>query len=193
MTSLFTGSPKAYIIPEPTNLEGIGKMSPRKTNNQDGLQRTYYFAYGSNLWVHQMITRCPSTILIGTAILPFYRWVISHRGYANVVPSVPDECYGFIYTITEEDEAKLDVYEGVPRSYQKKILKVKVLDDGRLLETLVYIDSKTAEGVTHTEYVVRINNGLNDAKEIPEEWVKKYIRPFIPAGPVKMVVDPFFI
>lgn len=168
-------------------------MSLHQNNGEDGLPRTYYFAYGSNLWVHQMTTRCPSTILVGTAILPFYRWVISHRGYANVVPSSLDECYGFIYTITEADEAKLDGYEGVPRCYQKEMLEVKALGDGRLLETLVYIDPRTAEGVTRTEYVVRINNGLNDAKEIPKEWVMKYIRPFIPEGPVKMVVDPFLI
>lgn len=139
-----------------------------------------------------MTTRCPSTKLIGTAILPSYRWVISRRGYANVVPSTLDECYGSIYAINREDEAKLDRYEGVPISYQKKMLEVKMLDDGRLLETLVYIDLSTAEGVTKTEYVGRINNGLNDAKGIPEVWVKKYIRPFIPEGPVKMVIDPFF-
>lgn len=168
-------------------------MGLQQTKNQDVLQRTYYFAYGSNLWVHQMTARCPSTKLIGTAILPSYRWVISRRGYANVIPSILDECYGFIYAITVEDEAKLDRCEGVPISYQKVMLEVKVLDDGRLLETLVYIDPSTAEGVTQKEYVRRINNGLNDAKEIPEAWVKRYIRPFIPKVPVKMVTDPFFV
>lgn len=176
-----------------THNELTRKMSPRQTNNQDWLSRTYYFAYGSNLWIHQMTTRCPSTILIGTATLSSYRWVISYRGYANLVPSIPDACYGFIYTITKEDEAKLDGYEGVPGCYQKEILKLEMLDDGRLLEALVYIDYRIAEGVAQTEYVTRINNGLNDAKEIPEEWVKKYIRPFIPEGLTKMVIDPFFI
>lgn len=170
-------------------------MSPYKevqTNGQDEPPRTYYFAYGSNLWIHQMVTRCPSSTIIGTAILPSYRWVISRRGYANVVPSSPDECYGVVYSITNEDEAKLDVYEGVPSCYQKKMLKVGMLDDGRSLETLVYVDPRTAEGVTKKEYITRINNGLEDAREIPAHWVKKYIRLFIPEGPVKVVIDPFF-
>lgn len=162
-----------------------------QTNNQDEPPRTYYFAYGSNLWIHQMMVRCPSSVIIGTAVLPSHRWVISYRGYANVVPSPSDECYGIVYTITDEDVQKLDGYEGVPDCYQKMMLGVKMLDDGRVLGTLVYVDRKKAEGVTRKEYITRINNGLQDAKEIPEVWVKKYIRPFIPEGPVKMVTDPF--
>lgn len=161
----------------------------RKTKGQDEPIKTLYFAYGSNLWTHQMSARCPSSTIIGTAVLPSYRWVISCRGYANVVPSMPDECYGVVYSITDEDIEILDEYEGVPTYYQKEMLEVKMLDDERLLKTLVYVDLRLEEGTAGREYVGRINNGLRDAKGIPEEWVKKYVRPFIAEGPVRVVGD----
>jgi gamma-glutamylcyclotransferase len=46
-----------------------------------------YFAYGSNLWLNQMSTRCPSAQYLGVARLDGYTWMINERGYANVVSS----------------------------------------------------------------------------------------------------------
>ncbi|GAB7351274.1 hypothetical protein MBLNU459_g1692t1 [Dothideomycetes sp. NU459] len=46
---------------------------------------TLYFGYGSNLWLHQMAQRCPSSTYLGIARLDGYRWMINSRGYANVV------------------------------------------------------------------------------------------------------------
>jgi hypothetical protein len=46
-----------------------------------------YFAYGSNMWDQQMKERCPESHKLGTARLAGYRWIISARGYANVLRS----------------------------------------------------------------------------------------------------------
>jgi len=43
-----------------------------------------YFAYGSNLWLEQMSSRCPNHRVVCNAILKGYHWIISERGYANV-------------------------------------------------------------------------------------------------------------
>jgi len=147
-------------------------------------QKTLYFAYGSNLWLHQMQQRCPSHTLIGTCILPGYRWMISTRGYANVVPSTDDICYGVLYTLSAADEASLDICEGVPRCYEKHFLSVRMLDETIVDGVLVYIDRVgTVDGASKREYIQRINNGLKDVGDIPAEWVEKYIRRFIPAEP----------
>ncbi|KAI2483131.1 hypothetical protein Ptr902_05448 [Pyrenophora tritici-repentis] len=95
---------------------------------------TIYFGYGSNLWHHQMHTRCPTSRYIGIARLRPYTWLINDRGYANVVssPSTTSSSsaeeykttvYGLVYTLLPADEAQLDINEGVPTAYTKEYLE----------------------------------------------------------------------
>ena len=70
-----------------------------------------YFAYGSNLSFAQMDSRCPENTQMGIGILHGYRWIISSRGYANVVKSDPDYVMGRIYKINKRDEESLDKKE----------------------------------------------------------------------------------
>ncbi|RMZ73402.1 AIG2 family [Pyrenophora seminiperda CCB06] len=104
---------------------------------------TLYFGYGSNLWHHQMLTRCPTSTYIGIARLRPYTWLINTRGYANVVsaptptsststttttttttppPTYSTTVYGLVYTLHPTDEAQLDINEGVPTAYTKELL-----------------------------------------------------------------------
>ncbi|RPB10426.1 hypothetical protein P167DRAFT_490935 [Morchella conica CCBAS932] len=145
------------------------------------LPRTYYFAYGSNLWRTQMRQRCPQSTLIGTGLLPSYCWFIYTRGYANIRSSAPDDCYGVVYSLTDTDIALLDGYEGAPYVYERVLRDVQMLDDGRVLRCVVYIDRNVKEGVVREEYIKKINDGLKDAYEIPEWWIKRYVRPYVPA------------
>ncbi|KAF4614336.1 hypothetical protein G7Y89_g15401 [Cudoniella acicularis] len=48
-----------------------------------------YFAYGSNLSLHQMSQRCPTSSYYALGTLHRYRWIIGERGYANVVSCSP--------------------------------------------------------------------------------------------------------
>jgi gamma-glutamylcyclotransferase len=137
-----------------------------------------YFAYGSNMWAEQMQCRCPDHCRVGKGTLEGYRWIISSRGYANVVKSASDEVFGVIYEISGVDEELLDRYEGVATgSYRKELLSVEVGDSSR--DCLVYIDPIEDEGVPKAEYVERINMGIEDA-ELPPEYVRDSIRKFVP-------------
>lgn len=159
-----------------------------------------YFAYGSNLWLRQMERRCPTSTYKGLARLVHWRWIINTRGYANVISSHGDEVsevWGMIYALPPSDEAKLDINEGVPFSYQKQQLKVEIwfeesaggkngdtLQPGRWETVLCYVDAtRVEEAKPKDEYVHRINMGIRDArsKGMPEAYVDKYLRPFIPA------------
>ena len=137
-----------------------------------------YFAYGSNLWKQQMRDRCPACKEIGYGVLRGYRWIISQRGYANIVLSPADEVHGKVYMLTESDELSLDRYEGVSEGgYRKEI--VPVVLDGRSTPCMVYVDPVEEEGVAWPEYVVRLNRGISDAALSPG-YVARYVTRFIP-------------
>ena len=172
-----------------------------------------YFGYGSNLWQHQMSLRCPHSTYLGLARLRGYRWIINERRYANVVEisrgskthgtGEGDVVWGLVYELTAEDEARLDVNEGVPDAYTKEIMGVEFWAkgeiDGELLEgdvmidlhkkpksrdALVYIDRRRTSGdlAPKKEYVHRMNMGIADAlKEgVPQAYVDKVLRKWIP-------------
>ena len=136
-----------------------------------------YFAYGSNMCIRQMNDRCPNNSKIGIGQLSGYRWIISTRGYANVVKSSNDDVWGVIYEISIQDEAKLDVYEGVSRKcYLKENLDILI--DRRIKNCLTYVDPITEIGIPSCTYSNTINEGILDSK-LPEEYVEKYLRPKI--------------
>lgn len=142
---------------------------------------TLHFAYGSNLWEEQMQRRCPHHREIGRAILRGYRWIISARGYANVIVSPGDHVEGMLHELTPTDEAELDRHEGVAAGcYHKCSLPITIGEKTRT--AMVYIDPVTAEGQPRAEYVRRINAGIKDAG-LSAEYVRKYVRPFLPEDP----------
>ena len=139
-----------------------------------------YFAYGSNLSFAQMKRRCPENTPMGIGILHGYRWIISSRGYANVVKSDLDYVMGRIYKINKQDEDNLDKKEGynsVHSSYEKEILPI--IADGISCNCFVYVDPVVQEGPPKNEYIDKINAGLVDSS-FPDEYVEKYIRSKIP-------------
>ena len=136
-----------------------------------------YFAYGSNLSIRQMNYRCPNNSKIGIGQLSGYKWIISARGYANVVKSSNDDVWGVIYEISMLDEEKLDVYEGVSaKCYLKDNLEILI--DDRIENCLTYVDPVTDIGIPTSIYPNIINEGLLDSK-LPEQYVEKYLKPKI--------------
>ena len=106
----------------------------------------YYIAYGSNLSIEQMKIRTPDAVIVGTSDLEDWRLVF--RRYATI-----KKCEGFqvpvlVWKISEQDEKNLDIYEGYPKFYTKKELKiaVKSLNGDALgkLTAMVYIMTKNA-------------------------------------------------
>jgi gamma-glutamylcyclotransferase len=114
-----------------------------------------YFAYGSNLWRKQMQDRCPGYEEMGEGVLKGYRWIISQRGYANIVVSANDTVNGVVYKLTASDIRSLDL-------------------------CLVYVDPVEEEGTPWPEYVERINHGLSDSALSPA-YITRYVRRFVPA------------
>ncbi|KAI0440171.1 hypothetical protein F4803DRAFT_528341 [Xylaria telfairii] len=96
--------------------------------------RQLYFAYGSNLWLKQMATRCPNSYYVGRAVLPDYRWQINERGFANILPASGYSVHGLVYELGAGDETRLDRSEGVSsRAYSKDYLPLILHEAPRAL------------------------------------------------------------
>lgn len=137
----------------------------------------YYFAYGSNMSTTQMHRRCPGCRKIGRARLQGYRWVISTRGYANIIRCENKVVEGVVYEISSADEAALDEYEGVAAGgYFKKTLTICLGEEE--LEAMVYIDPTVSEGKPKDEYVGRMTVALSEA-DLSPWYVAQYMGRFV--------------
>ena len=99
-----------------------------------------YVAYGSNLNLPQMASRCPTARVIGASELKDYK-LIFRGGYggavATVEPSTGNTVPVLIWEITKDDEKALDRYEGFPFLYRKENVKVKL--KGKNVKAMAYI------------------------------------------------------
>ena len=138
----------------------------------------YYFGYGSNLSKEQMAIRCPESKYYASGTLSGYSWLINTRGYASIKPSDSDFVLGEIFTLSQQDVDYLDIYESVEEGmYLKSNLSVETSKG--TIDCLVYIASDSTPGIPQDEYIERINLGIKSAN-LPDDYVQKAIRPFIP-------------
>lgn len=98
-----------------------------------------YGAYGSNMNLEQMSHRCPKAKVVGVGTLEGHRLTFRgrYKGVANIEPCKDSFVPIVLWEITEDCERALDLYEGFPRLYIKK--QVKVLVDSKPKKAMVYI------------------------------------------------------
>ncbi|ROT35908.1 hypothetical protein SODALDRAFT_328295 [Sodiomyces alkalinus F11] len=120
--------------------------------------------------------------------------------------------YGVLYTLSTEDEAELDIYEGVPYAYEKVMLPVQLIDPSLhshasqpsqykgveqakqenskvvapTVLALVYLDfDRVVPDAPRTEYIARMNRAIHEAQlsfGLPVDYVRHVMRKFIPEG-----------
>ena len=160
------------------------------------MKKRCYIAYGSNLHRRQMKMRCPGAKAIGTAVIEDYRLVFKGSGtgaYLTIEPCRGSRVPVGIYSVTEEDEAALDRYEGYPRFYYKKDMTLTVtgIRSGKQTrkEAFVYImDERRNYGIPSQFYIDICCEGYADfgfdarclqkAYEDSEEevWKRMFVR-----------------
>ena len=93
------------------------------------MEKRYYLAYGSNLNVRQMMIRCPSARMIGTATIEDYRLMFKGSKTGSYLTIEPEEGCSVpvgVWEVSEADELALDRYEGFPTFYYKKELELPI-------------------------------------------------------------------
>ena len=126
-----------------------------------------YFAYGSNMNHEQMKQRCPSSKFIKRASKKGYKFV--YDGYstkwkaavANIVKSKGNIVWGGLFKINKDNLAALDCYEGYPKTYNRKIMRVKDTK-GNVSEAIAYLRIGENLGRPRQDYRKIIIQGAKD-------------------------------
>lgn len=131
---------------------------------------TLHFAYGSNMDADQMDKRCVDHVFVGPARLDEYRFFITARGYATVVPAVGGVVRGVLWRLSGDDERALDRYEGVAQGlYTRMRLSVTRVDNSRV-EALVYVATSREPGTPKKGYLEQIVASAI-ARGLPREYI----------------------
>lgn len=110
------------------------------------MEKRYYLAYGSNLNIEQMKYRCPTARVVGTALIEGYQLLFKGSmtgAYLTIEPQEGRSVPVAVWSVTEDDERRLDRYEGFPTFYYKKELRLPIIGiksgKVRVRDTFVYI------------------------------------------------------
>ncbi len=119
-----------------------------------------YVAYGSNLNKAQMKKRCPNATIAGTGTAP------DHDLVFNTVATLHEKENAHtpvaLWNMSDEDEKKMDAYEGFPHKYHKEQIKVR-LDNGKTVIGVAYImNDRKHQAIPKDEYYNRIERGYRD-------------------------------
>lgn len=119
----------------------------------------YYFAYGSNLNLLQMQTRCPDAQFIGQATKK--NWRLVFRGVADIEPHKGSTLVGGIFKISKSDEVALDTYEGYPNLYKKDFFDFSI--NGKEVKVMYYyMVNSSGLNTPHISYYRTIHDGFID-------------------------------
>lgn len=103
---------------------------------------TLYFAYGSNINLHQMAVRCPDAKVVEPAVLENYELLFRGNnrafGVATIRPKEGCQVHGLLWKITPECERSLDTYEGYPHLYEKHQITLST-KSGQQVSAMVYV------------------------------------------------------
>lgn len=128
--------------------------------------KKYYIAYGSNLNVAQMYSRCPEAEIVGTSIIKDYEllykgsktgsYLTIEKKKGSIVPVA-------IWRVSENDEANLDYYEGCPNFYYKTKMKIQLNETGEVIEAFIYIMREERKlGIPSQHYINTCELGYSD-------------------------------
>lgn len=132
---------------------------------------TSYFAYGSNMDVEQMAQRCPDAKKISVATLVDYRFAINDQGVATVIPAPGVNTEGVLWSISPNDKATLDRYEGVKSGhYVCACVQVTTATDP--VKALVYLATSQRPGPARSGYMEKIVRAARSDHGLAETYVQ---------------------
>jgi gamma-glutamylcyclotransferase (GGCT)/AIG2-like uncharacterized protein YtfP len=162
-----------------------------ETRRKPGQRR--YFAYGSNLSLEGMASRCPDSEPVGRATLD--GWALTFNGVADIERLEGARTHGALWRISDRDLERLDSYEGYPGLYRRELVTVRT-EQGEIA-AVTYVMNDAYVGLPSSSYYEVIKRGYEQwdlpvlALEMAVAKVKnslhdRGIRSFEPDGPKRL-------
>jgi gamma-glutamylcyclotransferase (GGCT)/AIG2-like uncharacterized protein YtfP len=156
-------------------------------------RRRIYFAYGSNLSLEGMASRCPDSRPIARATLD--GWALTFRGVADIDQRERARTDGALWAISDRDLEHLDAYEGYPDLYRRELVAVRAGE--REITALTYVMNDDYVGLPSSSYYRTITRGYEQwglpildldraVAEVKNRLYAKGIRSFEPDGPKRL-------
>ena len=122
-----------------------------------------YFAYGSNLNMKQMKSRCPDSLKLFSVVLPDHKLTF-RRSVATIEPSQGEQVYGALYAVSKQDKENLDGYEGYPHLYDRKTYELNIWGTERKTQAFGYYMNPEdhEESLPNIKYFDTIMDGYDD-------------------------------
>lgn len=139
------------------------------------MEKKYYIAYGSNTYSPQMERRCPDSRIVGKTMLDGFE--LEFRGAATIVPKQGARTPVLVWEISELDEIRLDVCEGVHnRVYRKETQEIEI--DGKKVSGMIYVKNGGQISPPKDGYAKRMLRGYEmngmDVKYIHDAILKSF-------------------
>ena len=118
-----------------------------------------YAAYGSNMDPEQMLLRCPHSPMAGTGWLEGWRLTFSggdigwEGALATVVEEPGSRVFVVFYDVSEEDEQRLDRWEGSELGIHRKIRLRVDTDDNQSVLAWLYVMDAYEGGLPSARYI----------------------------------------
>jgi gamma-glutamylcyclotransferase (GGCT)/AIG2-like uncharacterized protein YtfP len=133
-----------------------------------------HFAYGSNMSRTLMHRRCPTAVPLVAARLEGWRFIVTHDGYASVVPAPGAVVHGVLWRLAARDCAALNAYESLDSGlYRRRMLPVS--HGGRQVSALVYVGRERRAGRPKPGYQELVIQAARDWA-MPDDYVRALCR-----------------
>ena len=132
-----------------------------------------YVAYGSNLSKRQMRQRCPTSRPLGKFLLKDARLVF--RGVADLEFAPGEQAPCGLWSINDDDEKALDMYEGIASGVYFKTREIKLEYAGKRRSSVIYLMNSEAIYPPSRAYADTIRKGYRDF-DLDESYLNAAIR-----------------
>jgi gamma-glutamylcyclotransferase (GGCT)/AIG2-like uncharacterized protein YtfP len=152
-----------------------------------------YFAYGSNLSLEGMASRCPDSEPVGRATLD--GWALTFNGVADIERREGARTQGALWRISDRDLERLDAYEGYPGLYRRELVTVRI-GEGEVV-ALTYVMNDDYVGLPSPSYHETIKRGYEQwdlpilaldmaVAKVTDRLYHRGVRSFEPDGPKRL-------
>jgi hypothetical protein len=114
-----------------------------------------YFAYGSNMDVAAMASRCPRSKPVGPARLPRHRLAVMREGWLTATRDARGEVHGVLWDVAFADIPALDRHEELASGLYAKVSQPVIAASGPK-RALIYFGSNSGPGAVKAGYIADV-------------------------------------